>query len=325
MVESLTAILSIIVIDLVLSGDNAVVIGMAARSLSEENRGERSSFGGAGAIGLRIHLYRSGHRCSSVFPGLQAIGGVLLFWIAFKLLRPQGTDTTRSKKPVRLREAIQTIILADVVMSLDNILAVAGAAHGDIRLLIFGLLLSIPIILFGSELVARLLGRFPAFFYVGAFVLVHAAVAMILHDADASGSIPHRPLAGAGALVGDHGRLSLAIVRLLERTDGAARHQASPRQAPILTGRVRELGSGATGDDSCHGTMNPGTDLDVSQAESIAPAENDALSQSPWSAAHAPPSPSRTNPAAWPGSCTWSRSRKSVIGRKARIGEADSQ
>jgi predicted tellurium resistance membrane protein TerC len=82
-----------------------------------------------------------------------------------------------------LREAIQTIVLADVVMSLDNILAVAGAAHGDIRLLMFGLLLSIPIILFGSELVARLLGRFPAFLYVGAFVLVHAAVAMVLHDA----------------------------------------------------------------------------------------------------------------------------------------------
>ena len=81
-----------------------------------------------------------------------------------------------------MREAIQTIILADVVMSLDNILAVAGAAHGDIRLLMFGLLLSIPIILFGSELVARLLGRFPAFLYIGVFVLVHAAVAMILHD-----------------------------------------------------------------------------------------------------------------------------------------------
>ena len=139
-------------------------------------------------------------------PYLQAIGGVLLLYIAFKLLRPQGGGHGDVKEAGSLREAIQTIILADVVMSLDNILAVAGAAQGDIRLLIFGLLLSIPIILFGSELVARLLGRFPAFLYFGAFVLVHAAVAMILHDATLRGSIPipHWHLAGASSLVGNH-------------------------------------------------------------------------------------------------------------------------
>jgi YjbE family integral membrane protein len=180
--ESLSAVLSIVVIDLVLSGDNAVVIGMAARSLSDENRRKAIVFGGAGAIGLRI-IFTALATVLLGIPGLQALGGILLFYVAYKLIRPQGhEDHDTIKEAGSLREAIQTIILADVVMSLDNILAVGGAAHGDLRLLIFGLLLSIPIILFGSELVARLLARFPAFLYLGVYVLVHAAVAMILHD-----------------------------------------------------------------------------------------------------------------------------------------------
>ncbi len=179
--ELLSAVLSIVVIDLVLSGDNAVVIGMAARSLSPENRRKAIILGGAGAIGLRI-LFTALATVLLGIPGLQAIGGILLFYIAYKLLRPHNADDHNVKEAGSLREAVQTIILADVVMSLDNVLAVGGAAHGDLQLLIFGLLLSIPIILFGSELVARLMGRFPAFIYLGVFVLVHAAVSMILHD-----------------------------------------------------------------------------------------------------------------------------------------------
>lgn len=180
--EFLGPILSIIVIDLVLSGDNAVVIGMAARNLSPENRRKAILFGGAGAIGLRI-LFTILATLLLGITGLQAIGGVLLFYIAFKLIRPHGDDEHGNVKEAgTLREAIRTIIMADVVMSLDNILAVGGAAQGHLGLLIFGLMLSIPIILFGSELVARLLGRYPAFLYVGVYVLVHSAVAMILHD-----------------------------------------------------------------------------------------------------------------------------------------------
>jgi YjbE family integral membrane protein len=218
-VESLTAILSIIVIDLVLSGDNAVVIGMAARSLSVENRRKAIVFGGAGAIGLRI-LFTALATVLLGIPYLQAIGGALLFYIAYKLLRPQGDGHGEIKEAGSLREAIQTIILADVVMSLDNILAVAGAAHGNIRLLMFGLLLSIPIILFGSELVARLLGRFPALLYLGAFVLVHAAVAMILHDAsfeDRFHTVMWQELALSLAITAT----IVGLVRLLERTNGA--------------------------------------------------------------------------------------------------------
>jgi YjbE family integral membrane protein len=211
------AIISIIIIDLVLSGDNAVVIGMASRNLPTEQRRKAIIFGGAGAVGLRIFFTAIATVLLGI-PYLQAIGGVLLIYIAFKLIRPHGQDEHGDIKAAgSLREAIQTIILADVVMSLDNILAVAGAAHGDIRLLIFGLLLSIPILLFGSEMVARLLGRFPAFLYIGVFVLVHAAVAMILHDPQVGGRFPTSTwqefalsLALTAAIIG--------IVRLLERS-----------------------------------------------------------------------------------------------------------
>jgi YjbE family integral membrane protein len=234
-VESLTAILSIVVINLVLSGDNAVVIGMASRSLSQENRRKAIVFGGAGAVGLRILFTALAARALLGIPYLQAIGGVLLVYIAYKLLRPQ-SDHGAVREAVSLREAIQTIILADLVMSLDNILAVAGAAQQDTRLLIFGLVLSIPIILFGSELVARLLGRFPAFLYFGALVLVHAAIEMILHDPALAGRFFAHvwqlweelalSLAITAAIVG--------IVRMLERTNGERDIRVAPTGADPL-------------------------------------------------------------------------------------------
>ena len=228
--QTFSAIFSIIVIDLVLSGDNAVVIGMAARSLSPENRRKAIIFGGAGAVGLRI-LFTALATVLLGIPGLQAIGGILLFYIAFKLIRPHDPEEHQIKEAVSLREAIQTIILADVVMSLDNILAVGGAAHGDLRLLIFGLLLSIPILLFGSELVARLLGRFPALLYLGVFVLVHAAVAMILHDPRVDHLFHTNllqeliiSLAMTGLIVG--------AVRLLERSRNGRRATVASHEAP---------------------------------------------------------------------------------------------
>lgn len=176
----LSALVSIVVLDLVLSGDNAVVIGMAARRLSERNRRRAIILGGAGAIGLRIVFTAAAALLLGV-PYLQAVGGVLLLWIAYKLIRPQEHEANITEAG-SLGQAVRTIILADVVMSLDNILAVGGAAHGNLWLLLFGLMLSIPLILLGSELVARLLGRFPVLVYVGAVVLVLTAVGMILHD-----------------------------------------------------------------------------------------------------------------------------------------------
>lgn len=176
----LSQILSIVVIDLVLSGDNAVVIGMAARRLSPENRRRAIILGGIGAVVLRITFTVMVSFLLAI-PYLQAAGGLLLLYIAYKLVRPHSQEHNIAEAG-SLREAIQTIILADVVMSLDNILAVGGAAQGDIRLLLFGLALSIPILLLGAELVARLLGRFPILVYVGCIILIITAVDMILED-----------------------------------------------------------------------------------------------------------------------------------------------
>ncbi len=159
----------------------------------EENRRKAILLGGAGAIGLRI-LFTALATLLLGVQGLQAIGAILLIYIAFKLLRPHDETLGNVHEADTLSEAVRTIILADVVMSLDNILAVGGAAHGHLGLLIFGLMLSIPIILFGSELVARLLGRFPAVLYVGVLVLVHSAVAMFFHDAIISARIHTTPV-----------------------------------------------------------------------------------------------------------------------------------
>ena len=232
MLETLSAVLSIIVIDLVLSGDNAVVIGMAARNLSAENRRKAIILGGAGAIGLRI-LFTAMATLLLGIPGLQAFGGILLLYIAFKLIRPHADAHGHVQEADSLGQAIRTIILADVVMSLDNILAVAGAAHGDIRLLMFGLLLSIPIILFGSELVARLIGRFPAFLYVGVFVLVHAAVAMVVRDSTVSRAF-HASTWQEVAISLAITAILVGLVRWLERSrPGAATSGGSETPAQV--------------------------------------------------------------------------------------------
>src|SRR5215211_243064 len=153
---------------------------MAARRLSPENRRRAIVLGGAGAVVLRMIFTVAAALLLDV-PFLQAAGGLLLLYIAYKLIRPQH-HTVHVTEADSLRAAIRTIVLADVVMSLDNILAVGGAAHGHLGLLLFGLALSIPILLLGSELVARLLGRLPILVYVGAVVLIATAVNMVLED-----------------------------------------------------------------------------------------------------------------------------------------------
>lgn len=184
MLADIEAVLAIVVIDLVLSGDNAVVIGMAARRLSPENRRRAILLGGAGAVTLRVAFTALAAVLLGV-PYLRLAGGIALLWIAWKLVRPAG-DHGGVTSADNLGGAVRTIVLADVVMSLDNILAVGGAAHGDVRLLLFGLLLSIPILLLGAELVARALGRVPALLYAGVFVLVHTAVGMIIEGGPAA-------------------------------------------------------------------------------------------------------------------------------------------
>ena len=179
--ENIAKLVQIILFDLLLSGDNAVVIGMAARGLSEKNRRRAIIIGGGGAIFLRIGFTLIASFLLEV-PLLQFIGGLLLLWIANKLLKPQHHAHGHVNEAGSLGEAIRTIVLADVVMSLDNILAISGAAEGHQGLLIFGLALSIPLLLIGSDVVSRLLGRVPILVYVGAILLVWAAVRMAAHD-----------------------------------------------------------------------------------------------------------------------------------------------
>lgn len=182
LLSDLQKLFSIIVVDLVLSGDNAVVIGMAARTLNPADRHRAIIWGGAGAVGLRIVFTVLAALLLDV-PLIQAVGGVLLIWIAFRLVIPEShTSVAKVAVADTFGAAVRTIILADVIMSLDNILAVGGAADGHLGLLVFGLTLSVPILLFGSNIVAQILQKYPWLLLVGVLVLVHSAITMIAHD-----------------------------------------------------------------------------------------------------------------------------------------------
>lgn len=176
----LVGVLGIVVIDLVLSGDNAIVIGMAARRLSPHQRRRAIVLGGAVAIVLRI-LFAAIATMLLRIPLLQAAGGGLLLWIAWRLLREE-QEEHQLRESSSMMGALRTIVLADVVMSLDNILAVAGASHGSLGLLAFGLVLSMPLLLFGSSMVARVMNRMPWLALVGAAVLTWTAGGMIAED-----------------------------------------------------------------------------------------------------------------------------------------------
>lgn len=250
--ELLNAIFRIVVLDLVLSGDNAVVIGMAARLLPPEQRRRAIIFGAGGAIGLRI-IFTALIAVLLGIPLLQAIGGVLLVWIAYRLLR-QNDKEHAVKEGRNLREAVRTIILADVIMSLDNILAVGGAAHGNLWLLLFGLALSMPIILFGSGLVATLMNRFPWLVYLGSGILVYTAVEMVFGDRILTNYLPHSAAVEWGAIV-----VAVAAVLGLGYWLNA-RHD--PRPAAALQG-----GHGADGLPDSH--IATPADLPDAQAEPL--------------------------------------------------------
>ncbi|MBO8165016.1 MAG: TerC family protein [Brevibacillus sp.] len=183
----------IILIDLVLSSDNSVVIGMACRGLPPEQRRRAVIYGALGAVLLRIGLTGMAAWMLNI-PWIKAVGGLLLLVIAVKLVREHEGDLTGVRYSKTMGQAVKTVVLADFVMSLDNVLAVAGAAHGDVSLVIFGLGLSIPLLMWGSTLVARLIDRYPFLLYVGAFVLVHTAFRMCIEDPALAvylGRIPH--------------------------------------------------------------------------------------------------------------------------------------
>ncbi|MEB3285420.1 MAG: TerC family protein [Candidatus Sericytochromatia bacterium] len=220
---TLDAVLKIIVIDLVLSGDNAVVIAMAVRRLPPRIARRAAIIGAAGAVILRI-LFAALAAFLLVVPYLQAVGGLMLFWIAYKLLIEDGDDQ-EIEEVQGFWQAVRVIVWADLVMSLDNILAVGGAAHGNLVLLVFGLALSIPIVLFGSQILTGLLHRWPALAYAGAGVLAWTAGEMLLHDAKVSPWVAGVPGLERVALVSTTCLVLLAgylMKRKLKRTDGDA-------------------------------------------------------------------------------------------------------
>jgi YjbE family integral membrane protein len=179
-VEFWSAVASIVLIDLVLSGDNALVIGMAARGLPPAQRRQAIVGGGVAAAVLRISLTAVAALLLGV-PGLRAVGGVLLLWIAFRLLK-KPDEHGPEHAAGSLREAVLTILVADVVMSLDNVLGVAGASHGDLTLLLFGLVLSVAILMVGGSIVASLVNRFWWLTYLGSAVIAWTGVGLILED-----------------------------------------------------------------------------------------------------------------------------------------------
>ena len=178
--EFLTGLLSIIVIDLVLAGDNALLIGLIAKSLPKKQQKKVIIIGTFGAIIVRIMLTIVAVRLYEI-DGLLLAGGVVLIYIAYKIiLSNDEMNINPSKKGVW--GAIGTIMLADILMGVDNVIGVAGAAHGNFLLVVIGLFISIPIVVWGSSLVIKLINHFPIIIYMGAGVLGWTASKMIMKD-----------------------------------------------------------------------------------------------------------------------------------------------
>src|SRR3989339_570265 len=177
------AVLQIIAIDIMLGGDNAVVIALACRKLPLEQRKKGIFWGVVGAIGLRVVMIFFALQLLAL-PYLKIVGALLLLWIGVKLLLPEHDDAHGSHIDggTTLMAAIKTIVVADAVMSLDNVIAVAGASHGSMVLVTFGILVSIPIVVWGSKLVLTLMDRFPVVITLGAALLGWIAGGMLLTD-----------------------------------------------------------------------------------------------------------------------------------------------
>jgi len=180
--EFWVAVLQIIAIDIVLGGDNAIVIALACRRLPKEQRNRGIFWGVFGAIALRVVLISFALTLLAI-PFLKIIGALLLVWIGIKLLQPEPENSTHEiDASTTLLGAIKTIIIADVVMSLDNVIAIAGAAKDSVGLVIFGLIVSVPIIVWGSKLIMKLMDRFPIIIIIGAGLLGWIAGDMAITD-----------------------------------------------------------------------------------------------------------------------------------------------
>jgi YjbE family integral membrane protein len=176
-----SALLAIILIDLVLAGDNAIVIALAARNLPQQLQKKAIVWGTVGAIAVRT-LMTVGVVWLLKIPGLMAVGGLGLLWIAWRLLAEDGDGNDHGPVATTFWGAMRTIVIADALMGVDNVLGVAGAAHGAMDLVVIGLLVSVPIVVFGSKVVLRLVERFPVIIHLGAAVLAFTAAKMIVGE-----------------------------------------------------------------------------------------------------------------------------------------------
>jgi YjbE family integral membrane protein len=223
---SWVAVGQIIMIDLLLGGDNAVVIALACRNLPPAQRTKGIILGTAGAIVLRVILVLFAVALLKI-PFLKLIGGLLLIWIGIKLLMPEDEGEDGVASPDHLWGAVRTVIVADLVMSVDNVIAIAGAAeqaagHHQTGLVIFGLLVSIPIIVFGSQIVLKLMDRFPVVILLGAGLLGWIAGSLILGDPAVQQLTG--PLPASAAYVA--GGVGAAFVMLLGRWLAARKSRA---------------------------------------------------------------------------------------------------
>ena len=222
----LVQILQIVWIDLILSGDNAVVIALACRSLPPHQRRIGILLGAGTAVGLRIVFAVIVSYILAV-PFLKVVGGVLLLWIALKLITGEEEDAHEVEASTNLWRAVRTIAIADAVMSFDNVVAIVGASHGNNWLFVFGLLLSIPLIIFGAGVFMVLLQKYPFLIWLGAALLGWIAGEMLVSDPAAVNWLGaegaarlHYPAAIVGAL------LVLGIGYLLRRRRGTRAAEA---------------------------------------------------------------------------------------------------
>ena len=181
-----SALMAIILIDLVLAGDNAIVIALAARQLPPHLKKKAILWGTVGAIVVRS-VMTVGVVWLLKIPGLMLVGGLGLVWIAYKLLADQGDGDHDGPVVSTFWGAMKTIIVADALMGVDNVLGVAGAAHGSFDLVIIGLLISVPIVVFGSTVVLKLVERFPVIIQIGSAVLALTAAKMVVSEPLLSG------------------------------------------------------------------------------------------------------------------------------------------
>ncbi|CAO0822532.1 TerC family protein [Desulfarculales bacterium] len=217
----LANVLNIVFIDVVMAGDNSLVIAMAVRSLPQRQRLKGILIGSGAAVILRVVLTFGVAKLLDI-PFLKLAGGLAILWVAVKLVTEKACLEEDARETDNLWQALRLIVVADVTMSLDNVLAVAGASQGNLPLLIFGLMLSIPLMVFSSNLLSRLMDRYPLIIWVGAAILGRVGGEMILCEPLVHGWLHPAPLTGylAQAL------FALGVL-------GAGRLWLSFRQRPI--------------------------------------------------------------------------------------------